>query len=126
MLPGARGLGEPGSGGSRRRLAVTGRPPSDPWMTPWLPATPVPGKCADLPFTQSTSPVSFPPSCSRSRPPSVLWLFERFTNWPDCLTSNDGPFTDVCTGAVEGSGGPAGLGGGAPRQATGAVASYPP
>src|SRR3954470_6710316 len=95
-------------------------------MTPWAPAAAVPVKCADFPFTQSTSPVSFPPSCRRSRPPSVRWLFERFTNWPDCLTSNDGPFTDGCTGAVEGRGGAAVFGGGAPRQVTGAVASEPP
>ena len=50
-------------------------------------------------------------------------MFEKFTNSPDCFTSNEGPSTAGCDGAVAGRGAPAGFAGGAPRHATGPVAS---
>src|SRR3954453_7853228 len=121
-LAGGRGFGVPGSGGSRRGVAVTGTPPSLPEIAPFAPETATPVKLAVLPFTQETSPVSFP-SFRRSFAPSVLWVFEKFTNSPDCFTSNDGPRTVGWVGAVAGSGAPVGGGGGAPRHATGVVAS---
>src|SRR3954464_7312737 len=122
MLPGARGLGAPASGGSRRRLAVTRCPPRMPVIAPLLPGIAVPWKWAVLPVTQLTSPESFVPS-RRSLAPSVFWVFVKLTNSPDCLTSNEGPPAAGWVGAVIGSGAPVGLGGRAPRHATGPVAS---
>src|SRR3954453_21918200 len=110
-FPGARGLGVPASGGSRRRLATMRWPPRVPAMAPFAPGTAVPSKCAVLPLTQSTSPVSLGPS-SRSFAPSVPWTFVKFTNWPDCLTSNDCPSTGAAAGAVGGRGAPVARGGG--------------
>src|SRR5690349_1012431 len=132
MLCGARGFGAPGGGGSRRRFAVRGTPASVPLMAPFGPGVAVPVKCCVLPLTQLTSPVSgcgadlgacFEIALSRSWPLSVPWLFVRFTNCPDCFTSNEGPLTGACAGAVGGSGGPIGGGGAAPRHGFGALAS---
>src|SRR3954470_19859277 len=133
MFPGARGLGAPASGGSRRRLATIATSPSLPAIAFFAPGVPVPTRCADLPLPQFTSPVSLrgpsplpaPPSI-RSLPLSVPCGFVQFTNWPDCFTSNDGPRTAADAGAVAGSGAPEAGGGGAPRHATGPAASYPP
>src|SRR4051812_47795743 len=123
MLPGARGFGVPGSGGSRLSVAATGRPASVPAIAPLLPDVTVPEKCSVLPFTHFTSPVSRLPSFRRSFPPRLPCAFVKFTNSPDCFTSNDGPPGLGCAGAVGGSGGRDGAGGGAPRHAFGAAAS---
>src|SRR5947207_1857277 len=58
MEPGARGLGAPGSGGSRLSAAEIATPPSLPAIVPLLPGVAVPVKCFLPPLTQFTSPVS--------------------------------------------------------------------
>src|SRR4051794_17630711 len=129
MLPGERGFGVPGSGGSRRRTAVTGLPPSVPARPPlpWFDAAAAPLNSWPVPLTHDTVPLSlcgafFGPSSRRSLPPSVPWMLLRLTNCPDCLTSNDGPPGAGCVGAVLGY--CTGVGGaGLPRHALGAVAS---
>src|SRR3954452_13072301 len=124
MEPGACGFGEPGSGGSRRRSAVTCRPPRLPSIMDLLPGVALPSKCCVVPSTQVTSPLSLrgpspSPPFTRSLALSVPWTLLTFTNSPDCLTSNDGPTTGAVAGAEGGSGLPVGAGGGAPRQALG-------
>jgi len=89
MLDGGRGLAAPGSGASRRSVAVTGVPPSVPLIEPLLPGVTVPMKASVLPSTQLISPVrrgwsSVAPSRRRSLPLSVACGFEMLTNCPDC------------------------------------------
>ena len=80
------------SGRRRSRL-----PASVPTIVPLSPGVAVPLNSWVPPLTHETSPSSgrepsaFASSSRRSLPPSVPCVFERFTNWPDCLTSNDGP-----------------------------------
>jgi hypothetical protein len=53
-------------------------------------------------------------------------VFEKLTNWPDWMTSNDGPSAADCFGAVLGSDAPPAGAGVTPRQVLGPAASYPP
>src|SRR3984885_73621 len=112
MLLGVRGAAAPGAGGAVLSAAENGRPPSVPVIAPLAPGRAIALMLSDLPLTQLTFPVrrcALPGrvvSLSRSFPPSVPWLFVKFTNWPDWSTLNDGPAAAACAGAVDGSGTP--------------------
>ena len=94
-------------------------PPSVPAIDALAPGVAIALIALLPPLTHSTFPVSlWPPltsvfSLSRSLPPSVPWLFVKFTNCPDCSTLKVGPGAGTCVGAVGGSGAPpTGLGAG--------------
>ena len=118
MFFGVRGAAAPGAGGALLKLALNARPPRVPAIVALAPGVAIASRWSDLPpDTQLTSPVRrWPPfgsvlSFRRSWPPSVFWLFVKFTNCPDCRTLKEGPEAGTCVGAVGGNGmPPAGLG----------------
>src|SRR5436305_362495 len=109
-----RGLGVPGSGGSRLRLALNGAPFRVPAIVPLTPGVASAVSLAVPPLTHERfpsircAPPASVPGWRRSFPLSVRWRLLTLTNWPDCWMSNWGPEATGWTGAVAGSGAEAG------------------
>ncbi len=86
MFFGVRGAAAPGAGGAALKLAANGVPPRVPLIEAFGPGVATASSFCDPPDTQFTVPVRrwlFPASVvwlSLSWPPSVFWLFVKFTN----------------------------------------------